>query len=134
MEKVLKISILTFLLTVTLSTISSSALRQIATKHVNLPVLSGPKTVAEYEKEDSSKLQYFMTAECTNNSSGKDQLVQVQTYRIATGNYSDFVDAPKNERIQLSNKHMYDVGYRLNAKVKDSIWNTVKFYGIWEIN
>ena len=85
-------------------------------------------------KEDNSKLQYFMTAQCTNNSSGVDQLVQVQTVRVTSYSESSFIDAPKHQRVPLDQNHTTEAEYRLNARVKDRIWNTVKFYGIWEIN
>ena len=112
-----------------------NAIHQLATEHVNLPILNGASTVAGRSyKEDNSKLQYFMTAQCTNNSSGVDQLVQVQTVRVASYSESSFIDAPKHQRVPLDQNHTTEAEYRLNARVKDRIWNTVKFYGIWEIN
>ncbi len=136
MVKILKVTLSIFILSLIFNLTSVDAINQVATNHVDLPKLSGVRTVAgKHYKNDSSKLQYFMTAQCTNNSTGNDELVSVATVR---GSFpydsSAFIEVPKHQRVPLSNKHQLENEYIINAKVVNKINDTVKFYGIWEIN
>lgn len=134
MIKILKLSIIIFIFTLLFTSFSANAeVHNIATKRVNLPILSTQRTVARYEKQINFSDQYFMTGRCTNNSTGNDQLVEVQTYMVSGGDYSVYYKVPKHERVLLD-EHKLGGDYKLNARVVDKIWNTVDFYGIWQIN
>lgn len=135
MSKILKVTLSIFILSLVFNLTSVDAFHQVATEHVDLPRLSRIKTVTDKVKKTDYELQYFMTAQCTNNSTGGDELVKVATVRAAEPyDSSDFYDVPKHQRKPLSKYHQSEVEYRLNAKVANKISNTVKFYGIWEIN
>lgn len=135
MKKILKITISVFILTLLVSALKTYALHQVAVNNVTVPRLQGLVTAQRSQKEDTNP-QKFQTSKCKNNSSGADETVQVRTYRATGQKYSEFVSVPKNQTVTIKGGSNTDANYEyaLQARNKNSIWQTVNFWGIWLIN
>lgn len=94
MKKIIRVSVLIFIVTIVVSTFKVYVLHQVGVTNVTVPVLKGIANAAKSAKENPT-MQRFQTVASRNNVTGGDEVVEVRTYNGTNGKYSAFVSAKK---------------------------------------
>lgn len=135
MKKIIRVSVLIFIVTMVVSTFKVYALHQVGVTNVTVPRLKGIVNAAKSAKEKDT-MQRFQTVTSRNNSSGEDEVIEVRTYNDENGKYSEFIPAKKDTTVTIPNGYNTTIGvtYILHARNTQQRLATVHFSGVWIID
>lgn len=131
--KYLKITSIAFVLTILVTSVSTQA-KVMGYANVTIPNFSGIATVGKQTKENFSD-QKFEKTTCKDKLSGNEMAIEVRTYSVNYGGYSNWKQAPKNQVVTISpGVHSVPATYKLNARAVNSFITEGSLYGTWNLD